>query len=587
MKAKLQSIINRIREVLLTYPAVLAVSLTMSLSIIYAIEFEKDMDDYFLPLRITLTCALGISLMFGTKMLAQRIGKEIWLHLAAFTVLGIYFWMLPSSREAFDDWYVFVIFPATVLSHLFVSFIPFTGKQSEPRFWEYNKNLFVNFFLTVVFTGVLTLGVMLAILAVEHLFDLEIKGDRYSEVFALLSIFGSTLIFLLFNSKGLHFLETESKYPVVLKFFTQFILIPLLLIYVVILYFYSGKILIKWELPEGWVSYLILAYSILGILALLLVHPLKAESSKSWVRIFSRAFYILLFPLLILLFTAIFTRVLEYGFTEARYFVLLLALWLTLLAVYFTFFRKSTIKFVPVSLFLLGLCAMVFPFFNVYSVAIRSQKQELNQLISQNKLLKNGKIDFEKRLKEKTAEDIADKIEFLSRRDQHEYLLSLVDTVGRPGLKNLKNWYVEGLFRNRILESENNSYQQLTASSKQYDVSDFDYALTNLEKTIKIRTPKTTSLEEHQLKLRNNAYDENFRFELILDDSLTVDLAPKIKKMFEESLAGGAEEVPHLSADTDLGPFYIRIYFNFINKRRYPDRDEYYCDPDMILVKRR
>ena len=38
--------------------------------------------------------------------------------------------------------------------------------------------------------------------------------------------------------------------------------IPLLLIYVTILYFCAGKILINWELPRGWVSYLILIYSV-------------------------------------------------------------------------------------------------------------------------------------------------------------------------------------------------------------------------------------------------------------------------------------------------------------------------------------
>ena len=75
------------------------------------------------------------------------------------------------------------------------------------------------------------------------------------------------------------------------QFFTQFILIPLLIIYVVILYFYCAKIVINWQLPRGWVSYLVLAYSIVGIFALLLVHPLKELKLKSWIVIFSKLFY--------------------------------------------------------------------------------------------------------------------------------------------------------------------------------------------------------------------------------------------------------------------------------------------------------
>jgi hypothetical protein len=165
----------------------------------------------------------------------------------------------------------------------------------------------------------------------------------------------------------------------------------------VILYFYSIKILINWELPRGWVSYLVLAYSVVGILALLLVYPLKEENAKSWVKIFSKAFYYTIIPLIILLFTAIFTRILEYGYTEPRYFVLLLALWLLSIVIYFIFNKKASIKFIPISLFLFGAFALIFPYLNAFSVAKRSQKNELVKLLNENKLLDNGKIDFKKK----------------------------------------------------------------------------------------------------------------------------------------------------------------------------------------------
>src|SRR5690606_7241037 len=225
-------------------------------------------------------------------------------------LIGFYF-ILPKDEDDFTEFYAYLLIPVFILSHLLVSFVAFVRKQDhENNFWQYNKNLFVNFFLTLVFTGVLTGGVLLAILAVDNLFNVGFEENIYGQIFVSLLIFGSSFIFLLFNETGLDFLEKEGKYPVVLKFFTQYVLIPLLCIYVVILYFYSGKILINWELPRGWVSYLILAYSIVGILALLLVHPLKENTDKSWIRIFSKVFYFTLIPLIVLLFVAIFTRVL-------------------------------------------------------------------------------------------------------------------------------------------------------------------------------------------------------------------------------------------------------------------------------------
>ncbi|NHW22516.1 DUF4153 domain-containing protein, partial [Escherichia coli] len=81
----------------------------------------------------------------------------------------------------------------------------------------------------------------------------------------------------------------------------------------------------------------VISYSLVGIFALLLVHPLKNENSKSWVKWFSKIFYFSLVPMLVLLFVAIFTRLFDYGVTESRYFVLLMAIWITLCTFYFIF----------------------------------------------------------------------------------------------------------------------------------------------------------------------------------------------------------------------------------------------------------
>src|SRR5690625_7143956 len=93
-------------------------------------------------------------------------------------------------------------------------------------------------------------SIELAILAVDHLFNLNFKYLIYYDTFLFFLIFGSTFIFTLFNIDGLYELEKKVEYPVVLKFFAQFILIPLLIIYLVILYIYSLKILFQWELPR-------------------------------------------------------------------------------------------------------------------------------------------------------------------------------------------------------------------------------------------------------------------------------------------------------------------------------------------------
>ncbi|MBK9320884.1 MAG: DUF4153 domain-containing protein [Bacteroidetes bacterium] len=111
-------------------------------------------------------------------------------------------------------------------------------------------------------------------------------------------------------------LEKENDYPNGLRIFTQFVLLPLVTIYLGILYVYELKILITMNWPRGWVSYLVIGFSTAGILALLLVWPLRNDDRYKWVKTFTRLFYIALLPLIALLFFSIYIRVKEYGITE-------------------------------------------------------------------------------------------------------------------------------------------------------------------------------------------------------------------------------------------------------------------------------
>jgi len=72
-------------------------------------------------------------------------------------------------------------------------------------------------------------------------------------------------------------------------------LLPLVAIYVLILLAYEGKIIVNQSLPRGWVSYLVLVSGIFGILAFLLIYPLK--SLHLWIAKFTKGYYLVLIPL--------------------------------------------------------------------------------------------------------------------------------------------------------------------------------------------------------------------------------------------------------------------------------------------------
>lgn len=563
MKNKFTDLIEKIKYLIYNYPLVLLMSLATAIVIITGIELDRKYDFDFVLLKLGFTFALGISSQFALKMLSQRIKNGFVWQIIGLLFLVIFYFIFPEDEKDFNELYAFILIPTFILSHLLVAFIAFTKKENtENNFWQYNKNLFVNIFMTAIFTGVLVGGVELAILAIENLFNLKFDYKIYGETFFGLAVFGSTTIFLLFNETGLNTLEKEGNYPVVLKFFTQYILIPLLIIYVIILYFYALKIVIHWELPRGWVSYLVLAYSIVGILALLLVHPLKQLKVKSWIVIFNKIFYYTLIPLIILLFTAIFTRVLEYGYTEPRYFVLLISLWLTSVVVYFVFFKKTSIKFIPISLFLFGLFALLFPYFNAFSVSKRSQQNELTQVLTKSKLLVNGKIDFNKTVVDSVKYEIEDKFKYLSKRKDSVYLMQFLNDDTKKEMSKNKYWY-NSLFKNvtYIDDGMKDSFISIHSTQKLHDIKGYDYVLFseyNLNEETKINNDIINITKSYN-------FNKNPEFKISINNN-TKDLLPMVKSICEKYKNTSQNAiVDDLSFTVDLEKYQIKVVFESID----------------------
>lgn len=558
------------------YPLVLLMALLMSISAICLVPYRET--DYFF-VRLIWVSAIGISVLFAMSMLGQRRGRPWLWNVLGLLFLTAFFFVFPFDEDLFKEWYAFLLIPVLLMTHLLVAVAPYLNrKKSDEKFWLYNKSLFVNFFQTVVFTGVLCLGIMLAITAADHLFDLDIRSDLYFQIFWFILIFGSVLIFLLFTDSGLKQMEKEDKYPVVLKFFVQYVLIPLLCIYVVILYLYAFRILFLWELPEGWLSYLILVYSMVGILALLLVHPLRKGEALSWVRWFGKIFYYSLLPLIFLLFIAIFTRINAYGFTEPRYYVLLLGIWLLFIAMYFIFSKKASIKTIPLSLFLFGLFALIFPYLNTFSVAKRSQKAAFVHLLEDNGLLKDGKIDFSTPVDGEIADEISDKYSFLHSRNQMRFLSNYMSEETVKSSKG-SSWN----FEQNFTKIENGAVATYTSrwnnTDNPIETEGYDWVVLGY------------NLRGDGVKLN----DEKLYIEIRKEEYILVfgeekaNLTPFIKDLVKhlKSVSPKEEDAPGLELEMVLGGYRFRIVLSYLSVReKNPERPVYTIHTDMVLIRK-
>ena len=221
--------------------------------------------------------------------------------------------------------YVYRFLQLAVASHLLVAVAPYFRRGEIATFWQFNRILFQRILQSVLFSGILFVGLSIALWAVQSLLGLKVEWKVYYFLFLAIGFLFNTWFFLAGIPSNWRDPETEADYPAVLRLFVQFILLPLVTLYVLILYAYLVKIIAIREWPRGTIGWLVSIVSVVGMLALLLVHPLRNQPGHRWIRLYSRSFYAGLFPLIILLLMAIWRRVSEYGLTEDRYFLIVLS----------------------------------------------------------------------------------------------------------------------------------------------------------------------------------------------------------------------------------------------------------------------
>lgn len=383
----LDALVQEAYATLVRFPFVLLAAILATMALI------DGPDDF----RFIFTVALGIPLFFAIAVYGERrewkmTGKLLG-GLAGCILLAGYYLTLNNGKPVDEDVQRFLIIALGL--HFLTAVAPFLVRNQLQGFWQYNKSLFIRILTSFLYTGVLYIGLALALLAINELFNANIDEDIYQDLaWVLFGIF-NTWFFLSGIPRDFNALQENSSYPGGLKVFTQYVLLPLVVIYLVILYLYAGKIVLEWQWPNGWVSALILGFSVAGILSSLLLYPVRDREGNSWISRFYSWFYYALLPLTVLLVLAIWRRVSEYGITESRYYALALAVWLAVMAIYMLVTHGRNIRAIPASLCILAFLSIFGPW-GAFQVSMESQIGELQKLLEKNGAIENGALTNKK-----------------------------------------------------------------------------------------------------------------------------------------------------------------------------------------------
>jgi hypothetical protein len=371
------------------------------------------------PLEAALAAAtLGLALLTALALAAERAGsRRLSLLLGAIGVAA-----LVTVALAWPHWTQTVRIrryaQLSIAFHLLVAFLPWWDGRQPNAFWQYNRTLFLRFLSAGLHSSVLYVGLAVALLALDKLFGIKVHGTAYARLWMLVAFVFNTWFFLGGVPSDLAGLEQRRDYPRALKVFSQFILIPIVAVYLAILSAYLVRVLVTGQWPSNWIGYLVSSVATVGILSILLVHPLRDEEGHRWVARYARWFYLALLPAVGMLLAAIGQRIGQYGVTEDRYFILVLALWLAAISVVFFMRPRTGVRWIPITLCALAFATLVGPL-GAYGVSRRSQTTRLHLLLERTGVLVHGAIV-----------PASAAIPFESRKELSGILTYLLDTHG-------------------------------------------------------------------------------------------------------------------------------------------------------------
>lgn len=383
-------------------------------------------------LGVMYVASLGIPLALAVDLVAERRAPSrgiLWIARAIVVALlvAVYVGRLSWSEPVELLRYV----QLSVAAHLLVAVAPYMGVREWNGFWQYNRTLLLRFLMAGVFSAVLYVGLTIALLAVDNLLGVEVQEETYFRLWCVIAFLFNTWFFVSGIPEDLGALDRRTDYPPALKVLGQYILSPLVTVYLLIITAYLGRILITRVWPSGWIGYLVSSVAVAGILSLLLLYPVAEREENRWVRSYARWFYFGLIPANVMLLLAIWKRIQQYAITEPRYFLVILSLWLAGISLFYAFSRSRNIKVIPATLALLAIVTFAGPW-SAYAVSRRSQTARLAGLLERNGLRVDGSV--------RAAEDPL-QVAFEDRREIGAVLRYLARTHGTG---SIAQWFPEG-----------------------------------------------------------------------------------------------------------------------------------------------
>ena len=378
------SVVSMVQKLLLLvkrFP--ISILFVVGLAVLFFVAVNGDFDDISYQLWIFFSIGAFISIT-ATLSAEDHFNNLKTCVVTLFAVLfwGVYCFFLPEKSDDIQiskGIEIFVIGGAAFSAMLFISF---PKKNKDRAFWNFTVQTLSQMALACIFGAILFGGLSLALVAIDNLFNVSIDGKIYGNLAVICFALFTPIYFLANIPDKTEKHNDEILYTKIQKILALYILTPILTVYAVILYAYLFKIVVAWELPNGWVSWLVSALALGGLLVIAILYPVREQEKNKVITFISRWFGLLILPLLVLMTVGIFRRIGDYGITINRGYILLLNLWFYGIYIYIFSTQLRHIKWILISFVTVALISSV-GFWSVSNITKKSLTKEVSTVLNQ------------------------------------------------------------------------------------------------------------------------------------------------------------------------------------------------------------
>lgn len=346
------------------FPTTVCFVLVLCVYLAYLVASETDVHQkqfFVWVYYFSIGTLLSLTLHLWSEEIKNK-KKGVIVHIVMHALLiadAIYLYSI-SAEQSFTE--IGIAHGAGALAlWLSVFFLSFTQEKNDISSWNFTSETIASFILANVVGGIMSGGISLLVFSLHKLFDIEVIWKCYMYILIICSVLLPMLLFLGMLPKGADKYNRQPQASDFLNGIIHFLFLPLIAGYLIVLYIYAARILFSWELPIGWVSWLVVAL-MTGLIAIEFgLYPARIKEIKRTDEWIARWLPALILPLLILMTVGIIRRFNDYGVTINRLYLITLNIWFYIVCIGLFLLKARRISWITISFSFLFLLTSALP----------------------------------------------------------------------------------------------------------------------------------------------------------------------------------------------------------------------------------